>query len=274
MVAIFSLLTTLAISLLVTRIAAVALRLTGLSDEVAKFQARSAFTGTGFSSRETESIVNHPVRRRIAMTLMLMGNLGIAAVIASTIASFSGTGSQDNWTWPLRLVALAVGLVLLGLVGTSRWLDSHVSRWIEWALVRWTRVDVKDYVSLLHLSDGYVVLELKVKDADWITDKTLAESRLSREGILVLGIHRDSGLYIGSPNGEVMIRSGDVLSVYGPIKRLEELDLRKKGYEGDRAHRIAIADHKDASKEPVQQTPDTESPLAKKQPVTQENPGS
>jgi len=40
--------TVLALFLLVTRVAAIALAMTGLSHQVAKFQARSAFTGTGF----------------------------------------------------------------------------------------------------------------------------------------------------------------------------------------------------------------------------------
>ena len=56
----------------------------------------------------------------------------------------------------------------------------------------------------------------------------------------MLGIHRADGKYIGSPNGRTIIRLGDMLSVYGPSERLEELDIRKKGYEGDKAHEIAI----------------------------------
>jgi len=53
----------LALSLVLTRVATVALAMTGLSHEVAKFQARSAFTGTGFTTREAENVVDHPVRR-------------------------------------------------------------------------------------------------------------------------------------------------------------------------------------------------------------------
>jgi|AntDryMetagUQ889_1029465.scaffolds.fasta_scaffold42627_1 hypothetical protein len=44
MVALVSLLVVIALSLLITRIAAVALTLTGLSPQIARFQARSAFT--------------------------------------------------------------------------------------------------------------------------------------------------------------------------------------------------------------------------------------
>jgi hypothetical protein len=63
-VGIIALLTVLVLSLLITRVATVALTMTGLSQEAARFQARSAFTGTGFTTKEAEDVVNHPVRRR------------------------------------------------------------------------------------------------------------------------------------------------------------------------------------------------------------------
>jgi hypothetical protein len=79
-VPIISLLVVLVLSLLVVRIATVALALTGLSQQLARFQARSAFTGSGFTTAESEKVVAHPVRRRIIMVLMLLGN---AAIIRS-----------------------------------------------------------------------------------------------------------------------------------------------------------------------------------------------
>ena len=64
MAPILSLLLILAISLVTTRVAALVLERTGLSREIARFQARSAFTGVGFTTAEAESVVGHPVRRR------------------------------------------------------------------------------------------------------------------------------------------------------------------------------------------------------------------
>ena len=52
MVAVVSVLFILAVSLLITRIATVALQLTGLSKANARFQARSAFTGVGYTTSE------------------------------------------------------------------------------------------------------------------------------------------------------------------------------------------------------------------------------
>lgn len=238
MAPIVSLVATLVISLLVTRIGAVAFQLTGLAKEVARFQARSAFTGVGFTTNEAEKIVNHPVRRKIAALLMLAGNLGIAFVIASMIAAVSSTGEGNKL---VQFLFLIIGFVLLYVIGTTRWVDQTISHIIEWALLKWTTLDVRDYVSLLHLADGYVVLELVVKDSDWIANRSLTEAALSAEGVLMLGLHRASGKYIGSPNGQTMVKVGDTLSLYGPIDRLEELDIRQKGHLGDRAHRIAVA---------------------------------
>jgi Trk-type K+ transport system membrane component len=69
------------LSLLIVRAASVALVLTGLDQRRAWFQALSAFTGTGFTTREAESVVNHMARRRIISALMLLGNAGIVTVI-------------------------------------------------------------------------------------------------------------------------------------------------------------------------------------------------
>jgi Trk-type K+ transport system membrane component len=51
-VGIIALFTVLALSLFITRLATTALAATGLSWQAARFQARSAFTGTGFTTSE------------------------------------------------------------------------------------------------------------------------------------------------------------------------------------------------------------------------------
>lgn len=76
MTAIFSLLTVLNLSFLITRFGSAALALTGVSNELARLQAVSAFTGVGFTTSESERIVNHPARRKILIVLMILGNAG------------------------------------------------------------------------------------------------------------------------------------------------------------------------------------------------------
>jgi len=65
MVALISLLTIVVLAIVCVRIGRIALELTGLSSDIASFQTQSAFSGVGFTTSESETIVSHPVRRRI-----------------------------------------------------------------------------------------------------------------------------------------------------------------------------------------------------------------
>jgi hypothetical protein len=236
--AIASLLVVLVLSLLVTRIATVALTHTGLSREVARFQARSAFSGVGFTTSEAERVVQHPVRRRILMLLMLFGNAGIVTAVASLMLTFISTGESGRW---MPLVFLGAGLAVLWTVASSNWVDRRLSQLITAALKRWTDLDVRDYAHLLQLAGDYGVVEMQVESEDWLADKTLAEANLSQEGVLVLGIQRADGSYTGAPTGRTVIYPADTLILYGQSSALADLDSRRAGIGGTLAHQEAVA---------------------------------
>jgi len=104
----------LTVSLFVVRIASVALRLTGLSDDVARFQSLSAFTGTGFTTHEAEMIVNYPLRRKILSGLMVFGNLGLVSVAATFIVTFVGFDqSQSSISVQVMLIVAAIAFIIV-----------------------------------------------------------------------------------------------------------------------------------------------------------------
>lgn len=245
--ALASLLIAIATSLLITRIAAVALSITGLSRDAARFQARSAFTGVGFTTQESEKVVNHPLRRRILMLLMLFGNAGLITVISSLVLTFVGTAGKGALI--LRLLLIIGGLGLIWLFSTSRWIEEPISRVIMWGLNRWTRLDIRDYASLLHLSGEYQVMEMKVASDDWLANKRLSELHLRQEGIIVLGVQRKDGNYVGAPKGKTRLRPGDTTILYGRLPVLSELDSRRNDEAGDFAHDDAVAEQRQVSME-------------------------
>ena len=247
MLAILSLLTVIVCSLVVVRVATVALVQTGLSEHLARFQARSAFTTSGFTSSESEQVVNHPVRRRIIMILMLAGNAGLASIVASLMASFVDTRPRGDALWDqswFRFVVLLGGLLTLYLIAMSKWVDRRMSKVIKWALRTYTSLDLNDYAGLLHMSGGYVVGELRVKPDDWLAGRTLIELALTKEGVVVLGIEKPSGVYIGAPQGHTKLGEGDLLLLYGRGEQLKALDDRGKGTAGNWEHARAVSKQK------------------------------
>jgi len=248
--AVLTVLFVLAISLIVVRVATVSLTLTGLSHQTARFQARSAFTGSGFTTKESEKVVNHPVRRRIILILMLLGNAGIVTAIASVMLSFVGSDDPNGWVGSLwaRALVLIGGCLILWRLSYSAVLDRWMSRVIGWAIQRWTNIDTRDYAALLRLRDEYTVAELHVQDHDWLAGKSLGELQLSQEGVLVLGIERANGTFLGAPRGERRLEPGDLLLIYGRQKALADLDERQTGLRGNLAHLDAVSEQQTIQK--------------------------
>lgn len=238
MAAILSLLIVLTLSLVVTRAATIALTATGMSREAARFQARSAFSGAGFTTTESESVVRHPVRRRIIMWLMLAGSAGVIAVIASVV--LAATQPDDDIGAVVRVATVCGAIALIWWVSRTRPVDEAVTRLATAALRRWTELDVHDYATLLHVGGEYVVTELQVGPGDWLAGRGLASMSLREEGVIVLGLERPDGTYFGVPKGSTVIEAGDVLVLYGRAESIAELGRRRRGHSGDVAHQAAV----------------------------------
>jgi hypothetical protein len=259
--AILTLLIVLALSLVVTRAATVALTATGLSREAARFQARSAFSGAGFTTSESEAVVRHPVRRRIIMWLMLAGNAGIVAVMASIVLAAADSGDEADML--LRVGAVIGGIYIIWYASRTSWVDRRVTRLAEFALRRWTDLDVHDYASLLHVGGEYIVTELRVEAGSWLADRSLLELALREEGVIVLGVERLDGSYLGVPQGETVLVAGDLLVLYSRTNVLIELDQRRRGKTGDEAHAAAVAEQdrviaEEHTKGPAEEEPSAE----------------
>ena len=127
----FPTLVAILLSMLFVRAGAIALMLTGMHYDQAKFQALSAFTATGFTTHEAEKVVNHPARRKIISWLMIGGYAGIVAVTVSGTSTFIATTAQNI---PRNVLIFALGLLLIYIIArhaglNQRWEDL-VERWL------------------------------------------------------------------------------------------------------------------------------------------------
>ncbi|MBN2351671.1 MAG: TrkA C-terminal domain-containing protein [Spirochaetales bacterium] len=238
MIAVISFFSILIISVIIVRVASIMLKLTGLSADVAKFQARSAFTGTGFTTREAEGIINHPVRRRIIQTLMLIGNIGVVSFISSVIISVLTLQiSESGW---MVLIVIGVGLLLLLLFTRSRLIEILFTAVVTRLLRRWTHLYTNDYDSLLNLQAEFEVTKFKLPGKSWFTDRAIKELKLTDEGILILAVRRTDGYFIGTPQSTTVLYEGDEVIMYGRAPILRSIITRPAGEDGDRAHREAV----------------------------------
>ncbi len=234
MAAVISFLIILVFSVSIVKIASIMLKHTGMSEDMARFQARSAYTGTGFTTGESESIVRHPVRRRIIMNLMFMGNIGFVSFAATLILTF--TSFTDQRDIVIRLAILGGSVLFMWLLSRTGLIDWILSKLVQGFLKRFTRVYAHDYDSLLFLGKDYEVVKFPVAGDSWLAERSLGQLRLNEEGLLVLGIQRADGYYAAVPRGETAVLPGDEIIVYGRESVLQALMQRKIGDAGDNDH--------------------------------------
>ena len=237
MVAVFALIVVVALSILVVRVGAIAFVMTGLSEDVARFQALSAFSGAGFTTSEAEAIVGYPARRRIAMMLIRFGSIGLVTSIATLLLSVLSAGGL-TWT---RLLVMGGGALLLVGVSRTRAFNQALTPIVKRLLVRYKTVELRDYADLLSLRDDYRIVEFEIKGHTWLADRSVRDLGLAQEGVLVLGVKPPEKAYIGAPPPEVRLHSGDVVILYGRKRRVEAVSTRPSGDLA--AHRAAEREH-------------------------------
>ena len=205
----------LSFSIFVLRVASVAFRLTGLTESSARFQALSAFTGTGFTTSEAETIVNYPVRRRIASLLMIIGNMGLVTVFATVVVSLVRTEGEMGAV-TVQVAWLIAGLVLLWLFMLSTRADRFLCEVISKILLSTTLLGHRRFHRLLQIGDGYSVCEHPVC-AVWLLDITaLTPSKLEQLGLQVLAIECSKGTLIADHfTSTVQLEIGDALVLFG-----------------------------------------------------------
>jgi hypothetical protein len=239
MAAIIGLRVILVISLTAVRIGAVALELTGLSYEVAAFQAQSAFSGAGFTTSESENIVTHTVRRKIIRILILVGNVGLVSTGATLIVALTGFTSQNAG---LRAPLLIVALILVYLVSRSNLVYRAMKKVILNILSRNKKLHLQDYHDILGIGKGYSISRMRVQSGNWQIGKTLKELSIQKEGTTILAItrkvHGEETMIL--PHSDTLIADDDLLTLYGRDDAMSCLFKRPAGDQGDEIHQHRV----------------------------------
>jgi hypothetical protein len=206
------------ISMLFVRAGAIALMITGMHYEQAKFQALSAFTATGFTTREAEKVVNHPTRRKIISTLMIGGYAGIVTVIVSGTSSVTASSAQDL---PRTVLVFVLGLLVIYLIARSTGLMQRWENFVERFLRHRFEFEYAPIEELLHLAEGYGLVRLEISADSFLLGKSIVQIGKTRRDTLILGVERDR-TWLPARQMKEQLREGDQLVIYGRLEQLKQ----------------------------------------------------
>jgi hypothetical protein len=223
--ALFALILVIVISAVMVKVGTVALTMTGLDRRKAAFQSLSAFTNTGWTTREAELLMPHDQRRRIIMILIALGHAGLASAIATLMLSL---GEREVTEVLETLAILAAVIVAMYLLARWRGLDRRLTAEIEKRLRQTTSLRVSSFEEVLLLTEGYGIVEVYVTGDYNLAHKSVGELRLRTRGMVVLAVDR-AGRIIPAPHPKTILLPGDRLICYGKVESIKSIADERTG---------------------------------------------
>lgn len=207
------------ISFIIVRIGGFALELTGIEPDIARFQALSAFSGTGFTTREAERVVGNKTRRRIVAILIILGNAGTVTVIATLVLSFSQVTGYAYF-----FIRLAI--ILGGIFGLYQLIiRSSFGR----GMPGWVKRSIMSRI----LRAAPTVEEIYRPERDWAVSVVVVKEKSKNIGLSVADIGEEADIeilgidrgdtYLNKPNWDEKIAAGDRLLVYADRKAVRRI---------------------------------------------------
>lgn len=210
----------------------VAFKLTGLATNKIKFQVASLFTGAGFTTGESEIIVNDDKRRKIAVACMYTGHIFsvvIMGLIINVFFSLSNTLTASEKTalnfldWYFIVLYVSAGLFLLVLFLKIPPINKRFQRFLEnIALSASRKHRNRNIITVLDMYGKNAIVEIVLNNIpEFANEVPLYEMKLTKKYFInVLSIRR--GVRTVEVTKDTMFKKGDILVIFGLISDIKD----------------------------------------------------
>ncbi|MBT2637750.1 MULTISPECIES: TrkA C-terminal domain-containing protein [unclassified Bacillus (in: firmicutes)] len=189
---------------------------TGLDRKIARFQVISMLTGTGFTTGESELIIDHPVRRKLGAFLILFGAFSLAVIISAISKLLS-----DSF-YTMEIAYVAVGLLALLFILKAPTVQKKIGQKMKSELKENYELADLPISDVLLMDDDDEVREIALKEDSRYADRTFDEIVDKEDDVMLLFIKRGA-INIRNKAYDTKLEPGDKLILYGNNPRIEEI---------------------------------------------------
>lgn len=204
--------------ILIIEITALVFKVTGLDIEKARFQVISILTHTGFTTRESEFIAQHPLRRKIASYLMVVSYFAQATFISIFFHIIKDRQTLYSFIWIVVIITFVLIYLLRNRYILAKF-DSLIEKYISKQFI--INKKHRTVEEVLKLDSDFGVYEIIIEEKSFLCGISLNEARLRDRYIQILNIDRGSHM-ITFPQADFIIQPADKLVVYGKMIEIKQ----------------------------------------------------
>ena len=191
--------------IIISDIITVFFRLTGMTEEKARFQVVSLLTNSGYTTQESEAVVSSKTRRRLAHGTMLFGYTFTVTILSATFNVFMSMGRAELSSLFVAFPSLILVLVAFFFLRRAKFIKTRFDRWIETLANRIMFGKNANQVLLVEEYGEMVVAHIYLHTVPAeLENTTLAESGLGSKYQLMV-------MLVKSPDGEAQQAKADTV---------------------------------------------------------------
>ena len=210
------------IYILISDIITIFFRLTGLTEEKARFQVISLLTNSGYTTRESESFVASKIRRRLARATMLFGYAFTVTIVSTTVNVFMSLNTSEEMHTLLFVLPLLICiLIVFTFLRKSKFFKSRFDEWIERIGNRIMFGNNANPILLVEDYGNMVAAHIYIQRVPDILYKISLSDSVLREkyNIMVMLIKTKNG-EAQQANANTILKKGDIIMVLGDRKNI------------------------------------------------------
>ena len=212
------------IYIVISDIITIFFRLTGLTEEKARFQVISLLTNSGFTTQESEAVVSSKIRRRLARATMLFGYAFTVTIVSTTVNFFMTLGKSELDSLLFLIPILLLVVLAFHFLRKSVFFKTKFDECIEAIGNRIMFGKQSNPVVLVEDYGEMVVAHIYLRQVPAILrDIPLSESVImSQYNIMVMMVKNKAG-EARQANADTVLKPNDIIMVLGKRKNIREV---------------------------------------------------
>lgn len=210
--------------IIVSHIITILFRLTGMTEEKARFQVISLLTNSGYTTQESETVVKTKMRRRLALATMLFGYAFTVTILSAMVNVFMSIKTPDLESLFTAVPILLSILLIFIFVRKSSFFHTRFDSWVERVGNQIMFGKKANEILLVEEYGKTVVAHVYLHTVpDILKDVTLAQSRIMPDHhVMVMMVKPPEG-EAKQANAKTILKENDTIMVMGDRKVIREI---------------------------------------------------
>ncbi len=209
--------------LVIVEIFVMLFRITGLTEEKARFQVISMLTNSGYTTRESELITNNKNRRKLARAVMMFG-YAFTVTIVSTVVNIFLQFSNTLTVGAVGAIPVIAGVIVLSwVIKTNKQVKKIVDKFIKKVADKLVYDKNSNHITILDEHGKLVIAQVEMNILpEQIGTMPLGETKIrSEHKIIVMMKHTEKGQVVASR--DTTFETGDTIIVMGDEHKIRNI---------------------------------------------------